>query len=219
MIRKRKSLIALLILLIYCAAYLAYDMADAGTPVISFLVPTGGIVFICIYLVLKRMGLKRNICCFILAGLFAVIMLCIRTYARESTTIEPSSHAFYTLPFICDYGTNKKVYETVSIQAASSGGTLTVTMKNTGKKDVILRSAGVHIRLYRTPFYVIQGKKKMALSLPGHLKIAAGEELHLSCPVNNIGSDVMHVGFVSLVVVGERVYDGLPEREVPIQRK
>lgn len=44
--RNRISLIALLILLIYCAVYLVYDMPDGGTPSISFLVPTGGIILI-----------------------------------------------------------------------------------------------------------------------------------------------------------------------------
>ena len=126
---------------------------------------------------------------------------------------------FYSLPFVYDDSeTITKAYDTITFQAVSSDGTLTVTIKNTGKKNVILRSTEVHIRLRRTPFYVMQGKKKVALSLPSRQEIAAGEELHLSCPVSNISSHYIHVGFVSLVIVGEKVYDGLPERKVTIQR-
>ena len=123
------------------------------------------------------------------------------------------------LPFVdVDPEAIKKAYDTITFQAASSGETLAVIIKNTGKKNVILRSTGVRIRLRRTPFYVMQGKKEVALSLPSQLEITAGEELHLSCPVSNISSNFIHVGFVSLVIVGEKVYDGLPERKVPIQR-
>lgn len=99
--RNKKSLIALLILLIYCAVYLAYDMPDGGTPSISFLVPTGGIILIGIYLVLKRMGLKSNVCGFILAGLLAVLLLCIRTAARESATDESLWIPITHLDFMC----------------------------------------------------------------------------------------------------------------------
>ncbi len=123
------------------------------------------------------------------------------------------------LPFVDgDPEAIKKAYDTITFQAVSSGETLTVTIKNTGKKNVILRSTGVRIRLCRTPFYVMQGKKEVALSLPSQQEIPAGEELHLSCPVSNVSSNFIHVGFVSLVIVGEKVYDGLPERKVPIQR-
>ena len=123
------------------------------------------------------------------------------------------------LPFVDgDPEAIKKAYDTITFQAVSSGETLTVTIKNTGKKNVILRSTGVRIRLRRTPFYVMQGKKEVALSLPSQQEIKAGEELHLSCPVSNVSSNFIHVGFVSLVIVGEKVYDGLPERKVPIQR-
>ncbi len=90
-----------------------------------------------------------------------------------------SEETFYHLPYDIDFETNKLAYKPISMQAFSSGETLTITVKNTGEKDVILRSAGGggHIRLRRTPFYVIQGKKKAALSLPGKLEIAAGEEI------------------------------------------
>ncbi len=125
----------------------------------------------------------------------------------------------YSLPFVYDDSeTIRKAYDTVTFQAVSSDGTLTVTIKNIGKKNVILQPTGVHIRLCRTPFYVMQGKKKAPLSLPSKLEMAAGEELHLSCPVSNVSSNFVHVGFVSLVIVGDKVYDGLPERKVPIQR-
>ncbi len=138
------------------------------------------------------------------------------TYYQRSSV---SMGDLYRLPFVYDDSeTIKKSYDAITFQAVYSAGTLTVTIKNTGEKDVILRSTGVHIRLHRTPFYVIQGKKNVALSLPGKLEIAAGEELLLSCPTNNSMSNFVHVGFVSLIVVGERVYDELPERKVPIQR-
>ena len=138
------------------------------------------------------------------------------TYYQRSSV---SMGDLYRLPFVYDDSeTIKKSYDAITFQAVYSAGTLTVTIKNTGEKDVILRSTGVRIRLRRTPFYVMQGKKEVALSLPSQLEISAGEELHLSCPTNNSMSNFVHVGFVSLIVVGERVYDGLPERKVPIQR-
>lgn len=154
------------------------------------------------------------------------LLSCCNSHAAAASRFESPTNGnlsraaeetFYHLPYDIDFETNKLAYEPISMQAFSSGETLTITIKNTGEKDVILRSAGVHIRLHRTPFYVIQGKKKAALSLPGKLEIAAGEELHLSCSVNNTNSSFVHIGFVSLVVVGERVYDGLPERKIPIQ--
>lgn len=129
-----------------------------------------------------------------------------------------SASACYHLPFVCDGESTKRAYETISMQAVSSGGTLTVTIKNTEKRDVVLFSSGVHIRLCRTPFYVMQGKKIVALSFPKKLVLASGEEWRGSCSLNDISSHFVHVGFVSLLVVGERVYDGLPERKLPIQR-
>jgi len=124
----------------------------------------------------------------------------------------------YNLPYVLDRETTKKVYDTISIQAQASDGVLTVTIKNTGGKDIVLRAEGVHIRSVGIPFYVTQGKKEVALSLTNRLEIAAGEALHLSCPANDINSNFVHIGFVSLVVVGEKVYEPLPERKVPIQR-
>ena len=56
--RNRISLIALLILLIYCAAYLAYDVAAGATPVLSFLFPTGAVLLFCIYMFLKQLRSK-----------------------------------------------------------------------------------------------------------------------------------------------------------------
>ena len=84
--RNKKSLIALLLLLLFCAAYVAYDIADWGTPYITAPVPIGGFVLICIYLVLRQIGLKRNVCYAILTGIFAVTLFYIRTYAKETTT-------------------------------------------------------------------------------------------------------------------------------------
>lgn len=148
-----------------------------------------------------------------------VVNACEPNFSMKCNLSSASADNFYNLPFVCNDEINEIAYEPISIQAFSSDGTLTITIKNTGGKGVILRSTGVHIRLRRTPFYVIQGKKEVALSLPSKLEIAAGEELHLSCPINNSMSNFVHVGFVSLIVVGERVYDGLPERKVPIQHK
>lgn len=139
-------------------------------------------------------------------------------FPMERKLSEVSGSDCYHLPFVCDLESNKKAYETISVQASSADGMLKVTIRNTGKKDVVLRSSGVHVRLCRTPFYVIQGKKSVALSLPAKLALAAGEERHVSCPVKDRNDGFVHIGFVSLLVVGERVYDGLPEREVPIQR-
>lgn len=124
----------------------------------------------------------------------------------------------YHLPVVSDAESNKRVYETLSVQAEYSAGTLTVTIKNTGKKDAVLLPAGVHIRLCRTPFSVRQGKKEVSLSLPKKAEIAAGGEWQASCSAKDIGRGFVHVGFVSLVLVGERVYEVLPERDVPIQR-
>jgi len=129
-----------------------------------------------------------------------------------------SEEEVYHLPYVLDREKTNAVYDTISIQAKSSDGVLTVTIKNTGKKDIVLRDTGVHIRSAGIPFYVTQGKKKVPLPLPSRLGIAAGEELHVSCPANNISSHFVHIGFVSLVVVGEKVYETLPERKVPIQR-
>ena len=123
------------------------------------------------------------------------------------------------LPHVVGAEASKKAYEAISFQAVSTGGTLSISIRNTGRKDIILRSTGVHIRLWRAPFYVLQGKKQVRLPLSGSLEIAAGEELRLSCPSPGISSNVVHVGFVSLSVVGEKVYDGLPERKVPIEIK
>lgn len=99
--RNKKSLIALLILLLFCAAYVAYDIADWGTPVISALVPTGGFVLICIYLVLRQIGLKRKVCYAILTGIFAVTLFYIRTYAKETTTNDSQWIPITHLDFMC----------------------------------------------------------------------------------------------------------------------
>lgn len=139
-------------------------------------------------------------------------------FPRKERLSEVSASDCYHLPFVCDGESTKRAYETISMQAVSSGGTLTVTIKNTEKRDVVLFSSGVHIRLCRTPFYVMQGKKIVALSFPKKLALASGEEWRGSCSLNDISSHFVHVGFVSLLVVGERVYDGLPERKLPIQR-
>ena len=54
----KKLLITVLILLIFCAVYLAYDVAAGATPVLSFLFPTGAVLLFCIYLVLKQLFSK-----------------------------------------------------------------------------------------------------------------------------------------------------------------
>lgn len=46
--RNKKSIFVVLILLICCAAYLAYDIAAGATPVLSFLFPTGAVLLFCI---------------------------------------------------------------------------------------------------------------------------------------------------------------------------
>jgi len=130
-----------------------------------------------------------------------------------------SENGVYYLPFVRDRETTKKVFDTISIQAQSSDGVLTVTVKNTGKKDIVLRDTGVHFKLSRRSFYVTREAKIVRLPLPSRLEIAAGEELYLSCPVNNISSHFVHICFASLVVVGEKVYEPLPERKVLVQRK
>ena len=135
---------------------------------------------------------------------------------KDGNSTGVSVDELYKLPYVCYGEANEKIYDTVSIQAKSSDGVLRINIKNTGKKDIILLAAGIHVRLSRTPFSTMQGKKKVSLPLPGTLKIAAGKELHLSCPANS-DSSYVHVGFVSLAVVGEKVYDLLPERKVPIQ--
>lgn len=99
--RNKKSLIALLILLLFCAAYVAYDIADWGTPVITAHVPIGGFVLICIYLVLRQIGLKRNVCYAILTGIFAVTLFYIRTYAKETTTNDSQWIPITHLDFMC----------------------------------------------------------------------------------------------------------------------
>lgn len=129
-----------------------------------------------------------------------------------------SASAFYHLPFVCDAESNKKAYETISMQASFSDGELRISIRNTGKRDVVLLPAGVHVRLCRTPFSVMQGKKAVALPIPKKLGLATGEEWHASCPGKDRDSGFVHVGFVSLVVVGERVYEVLPERKLPIHR-
>ena len=48
-------LITVLILLIFCAVYLAYDVAAGATPVLSFLFPTGAVLLFCIYMLLKQL--------------------------------------------------------------------------------------------------------------------------------------------------------------------
>lgn len=142
-----------------------------------------------------------------------------RTQVSSSHNLtDASMDELYKLPYVCGNGTSETIYDTISIQAASSAGALTVHIKNTGQKDVILLSTGIHMRLSRTPFYTMQGETKVSLPLPRTLKIAAGKELHLSCPAN-LDSNFVHVGFVSLAVVGEKVYDLLPERKVMIQHK
>ena len=54
----KKLLITVLILLIFCAVYLAYDVAAGDTPVWSFFVPTGAILLFCIYMLLKQLFFK-----------------------------------------------------------------------------------------------------------------------------------------------------------------
>ena len=51
----KKLLITVLILLIFCAVYLAYDVAAGATPVLSFLFPTGAVLLFCIYMLLKQL--------------------------------------------------------------------------------------------------------------------------------------------------------------------
>lgn len=51
-------LITVLILLIFCAVYLAYDVAAGATPVLSFLFPTGAVLLFCIYMLLKQLRSK-----------------------------------------------------------------------------------------------------------------------------------------------------------------
>lgn len=99
--RYRKSLIALLVLLLFCAAYLAHDVAGGETPAISFLLPTGAICLFCIYFVLKKMGVPFRLCCAIPACLFATSIIGIRLAAKESPATEswwvPVTH----LDFMC----------------------------------------------------------------------------------------------------------------------
>ena len=54
----KKSIFVVLILLICCAAYLAYDVAAGATPVLSFLFPTGAVLLFCIYMLLKQLRSK-----------------------------------------------------------------------------------------------------------------------------------------------------------------
>ena len=54
----KQLLITVLILLICCAAYLAYDVAAGATPVLSFLFPTGAVLLFCIYMLLKQLRSK-----------------------------------------------------------------------------------------------------------------------------------------------------------------
>lgn len=56
--RNKKSIFVVLILLICCAAYLAYDVADGATPVLSVLFPTGAVLLFCIYMSLKQLRSK-----------------------------------------------------------------------------------------------------------------------------------------------------------------
>ena len=126
--------------------------------------------------------------------------------------------AFYRLPYDLDTNAVRKMYDTISFRAEFSDGVLMVTIRNSGEKDIMLRSPGVHLRLARPAFYVEHGRRKLNLPLPGTLVVAAGEELHLSCPVSNLSADWLHVRFVSLVLAGEKVYEGLPERRVSISR-
>lgn len=99
--RNRKCLIALLVLLLFCAAYLVYDVPAGFTPAVSFLVPTGGVLLFCIYAVLRKMGLKRHVCYAIIAGFFAVSLLCIRTCAKESITNASQWIPITHLDFMC----------------------------------------------------------------------------------------------------------------------
>ncbi len=56
--RNKKSIFVVLILLIFCAVYLVYDVAAEATPVLSFLFPTGAVLLFCIYMLLKQLRSK-----------------------------------------------------------------------------------------------------------------------------------------------------------------
>ncbi|MBR5895400.1 MAG: hypothetical protein IKZ13_07655 [Akkermansia sp.] len=96
------SLILLLLLLIYCAVYLVYDVAACGTPAISFLVPSGAVILFGIYQVLMKMGVPRMVCFAVLAGIFAAGFFITRLVTAKEASADESKWVPIThLDFMC----------------------------------------------------------------------------------------------------------------------